>query len=96
MHAVAYMRTCAVCLQMCICLRITFEALVELSQTDEVWEGHVTCVLCSNLPQWMANSSICYSVYFIYVMFAGANQDDRLQKAYAEYTRMCRQHKIRV
>ena len=37
------MRTCAVCLRMCICFAHTFEALVELSQTDEVWEGQVTC-----------------------------------------------------
>ena len=86
---------------MCNICMLQFEAkaLVELSASDEVWEGEIfLCVVCVCVFFCFRFKDQAYHMCYVNVqqhLHAGANPDDRLQKAYAEFTRMCKRFKIR-
>ena len=77
-------------------LQFEAKALVELSATDEVWEGeNVLLLLFIFLPVQIQDKPYHMLCVCATNWPAGDNPDDRLQKAYAEFTRMCKSFKIR-
>ena len=77
----------------------SMQALVGIDQTDEVWAGMIV-FMCMHIMWvrvhcvWLFTLIFC--AFYSVCLFAGSTVDDRLQTAYAEFTKLCRTHKIRI
>ena len=62
----------------------TCEALVELCETDLVWQGRTGWV-----------QTCCWWHHWKYGLIVGENIDDRLRASHVQFSQECRAHKIR-